>query len=317
MILIVADHRDGKLTKGVFELVSAARSSGREGPLTALVLGSGLLSVVDEATHYFEQVLVADRPELAQYSPELWATATAQIALEGEAVLVLVGASRAGREFSARVAVKLDAPLLEDVISLEPSGGGLKAQKYAYLARVTETLEASGEVIVVSAKPGSFPVAAASLNTGEAFDIDLDLPVARVKITGKTVEKSERVPLVEAEIVVTGGRGLGSPENFSALIEPLADQLGAAVGATRAVVDAGWRPYSMQVGQTGKTVQPRVYVAIGVSGAVQHMSGMGKSRYIVTINKDLEAPIFKEADFGIVGDLNLIVPALLEATRKG
>ncbi len=316
MILVVIDHKDGKLSKSALELVSATHSSGREGPLTALLLGSGLSSVADEATRYFEQVLVAEYPELAQYDPELWAAATAQIAFEGEAKLVLVSASRAGREFSARVAVRLDAPLLEDVISLEGSGPNLRAQKYAYLARVTETLEASGEVVVVSVKPGAFPLAEPSPSAGEAFDVDLELPQSRVKITGKTVEKLERVPLAEAELIVTGGRGVGSPENFAALIEPLADHLGAGVGATRAVVDAGWRPYSMQVGQTGKTVQPRAYIAVGVSGAVQHMSGMGKSKFIVAINKDADAPIFKVADYGIVGDLNLIVPALLEATRK-
>jgi len=322
MILVVVDHKDGKLSKSALELVSAAHSSGREGPLTALVLGSttgsgGLSSVADEAIGYFEQVLVAEYPELAQYDPELWAASAAQIAFEGEANLVLVSASRAGREFSARVAVKLEAPLLEDVISLEASGAALRAQKYAYLARVTETLEASGEVVVVSVKPGAFLVAEPSSSAGEAFDVDLELPQSRVKITGKTVEKLERVPLAEAELIVTGGRGVGSPENFAALIEPLAYHLGAGVGATRAVVDAGWRPYSMQVGQTGKTVQPEAYIAVGVSGAVQHMSGMGKSKFIVAINKDADAPIFKVADYGIVGDLNLIVPALLEATKKG
>ncbi len=316
MILIVVEHNSGKLAKSALELVTAARTCGREGPITALVLGTGVSSVAQQAAQYVDQVLVAEDPRLAQYDPELWAAATAQIALEGEAHTVLVSASRGGREYSPRVAVKLDAALLEDVVSLESNGENLVGTRFTYLARVTESYQASG-VVVVSCKPGNFAVAAPHSSASEQFDVELELPSPRVRITGKTIEKTERVPLGEADIVVTGGRGLGSPENFAALIEPLADQLGAGVGATRAVVDAGWRPYAMQVGQTGKTVQPKAYIAVGVSGAVQHMSGMGKSKFIVAINKDPDAPIFKVADYGIIGDLNLILPALLEATKRG
>nr|WP_281377095.1 electron transfer flavoprotein subunit alpha/FixB family protein [Deinobacterium chartae] len=314
--MIVAEYSGGKLAKSTLEMVAAAHASGREGPLTALVLGQGVASIADEVAPYVDQVLVGDDARLASYNPELWAAATAQIASEGEAHTVFVAGSRAGREFSARVAVKLDAPLLEDVISLEGAGSALRAQRYTYLARVTETVEADAPVLIVSVKPGAFPAAEPQATAGEQYDVDLELPASRVRITGKTVEKSSRVPLAEADVVVTGGRGVGSPERFAELIETLADNIGAGVGATRAVVDAGWRPYSEQVGQTGKTVAPQAYIAVGVSGAVQHMSGMGKSKYIVAVNKDPEAPIFKVADYGIVGDLNVIVPALIEATRR-
>lgn len=316
MILIVAEHAGGKLAKSTLEMVTAAQQSGREGPVTLLVLGQGVADVANEAARYADQVLVADRPELAQYNPELWAAAAAQIAQEGEANTVLVGGSRSGREYAPRVAVRLDAPYLEDVTQLSGEGQTLRAQRYTYLARVTETVEAEAPLIVVTVKPGAFAPAEAGAAAGEQYDVDLNLPAPRVEVTGRSVEKSSRVALTEADVIVTGGRGVGSPENFTAYVEGLADRLGAGVGATRAVVDAGWRPYAEQVGQTGKTVQPKAYVALGVSGAVQHLSGMGKSRYIVAINKDAEAPIFKVADYGIVGDVNQIVPALIEAAGK-
>ena len=315
MILIVAEHAGGKLAKSTLEMVTAALESGREGPVTLLVLGQGTAEVANAAAAVADQVLVADLPQLATYNAEVWAAAAAQIAQEGEANTVIIGGSRSGREYAPRVAVKLDAPYLEDATSLRSNGAALQAQRYTYLARVTETVEADGTV-VVTVKPGSFAPAAPAAAPGEQYDVELNLPAPRMEITGKSVEKSSRVALTEADVIVSGGRGVGSPENFSAYVEGLADAIGAGVGATRAVVDAGWRPYAEQVGQTGKTVQPKAYIALGVSGAVQHLSGMGKSKNIIAINKDPEAPIFKVADYGIVGDVSQIVPALIAATKK-
>ncbi len=319
MILLLVEHAGGKVSKSTYELVTCARQSGREGPVTALVLGSGVAAVAAEVARAVDQVLVADRPELAQYDTDIWAAAVAQIAREGEATTVLIGGSRGGRDCSPRVAVKLDAALLEDVISLAGDEAKVTAQHYTYLARVTETIEAEG-TIVVTVKPGAFAAASPSAAAGEAaeqFDIDLEMLARRVEVTGKTGEKTSRIALSEADVVVSGGRGVGTAENFSKLVEGLADQIGAAVGATRAIVDAGWRPYAEQVGQTGKTVAPKAYIAIGISGAVQHLSGMSKSKYIIAINRDAEAPIFKIADYGLVGDVNQIVPAILEELRKG
>jgi electron transfer flavoprotein alpha subunit len=327
MILIVVEHANGKVSKSTWEMVTAARElaqdMGREAPITALVLGSNIAPIAAEIARGVDQVLVADLSALAQYDTELWSAAVAQIATEGEASVILIGGSRSGREYSPRVAIKLDAPLLEDVITLKASGetlsaGGqiLKAQRYTYLARVTETIEATGPIAVVTIKPGVFNPATPRAEAAEQFDVDLNLPTPRLKVTGKTAERSSRVSLSEAEIVISGGRGVGSAEGFTQYVEALADQLGAAVGATRAIVDAGWRPYSEQVGQTGKTVQPKLYIAIGISGAVQHLSGMNKSKTIVAINRDAEAPIFKIADYGIVGDVPQLVPAILAELKK-
>jgi electron transfer flavoprotein alpha subunit len=316
MILIVVEHANGKVSKSTWEMVTAARELGREAPITALVLGSNVAPIAAEIARAVDQVLVADLPALAQYDPELWSAAVTQIATEGEASIILIGGSRSGREYSPRVAVKLDAPLLEDVISLRASGETLTTQRYCYLARVTETIETTSPVTVVTIKPGVFNPATPRSEAAEQFDVDLNLPTPRLHVTGRTAERSSRVSLAEAEIVVSGGRGVGSAEGFTQYVEALADQLGAAVGATRAIVDAGWRPYSEQVGQTGKTVQPKLYIAIGISGAVQHLSGMNKSKTIVAINRDAEAPIFKISDYGIVGDVPQLIPAILAELKK-
>jgi electron transfer flavoprotein alpha subunit len=280
------------------------------------VLGRDVTAIVNEAAFLADQVLVADLPGLELYDPELWAAAVAQIAAEGDAHTVLISGSRSGREYSPRVAVKLDAPLLEDVTSLRHSKGTVSAEHYTYLARVTEKIETQAKTVVATVKPGAFAPAVPGAKAGEQFDVELTLPERRVQVTGRSTEKTSRVSLAEADIVVAGGRGVGSAEGFTKLVEGLADKLGAAVGATRAIVDAGWRPYSEQVGQTGKTVQPKVYIAIGISGAVQHLSGMSKSKIIVAINKDAEAPIFKVADYGVVGDVQQIVPAMIEGLGK-
>jgi len=316
MILIVAEQANGKLSKSTYEMVQAARDVGRDAPVTVLVLGSGVASVAVEAAKIAHQVLVADLTALEHYDPELWSAAVAQIATEGEASLVLIGGGRAGREFSPRVAVKLDAALIEDAIAIQDEQGSIVAERYSFLARVTERVRAISPVVVVTLKPGAYAPASAMPEAAEQFDVELNLPARRVQVTGRESVKTGRVSLTEAEMVVAGGRGVGTAEGFTALVEGLADQLGAAVGATRAVVDAGWRPYSEQVGQTGKTVQPKVYWAIGISGAVQHLSGMGKSKLIVAINRDADAPIFKVADYGIVGDVKEIVPAIIEKLRS-
>jgi electron transfer flavoprotein alpha subunit len=316
MILLVMSHSNGRLAKVSYELAGAAQGIEKEGPSTALVIGSGVGQVACEAARIADRVLVADKPELEHYDPEIWSAVVAQVARETHAHTILIAATRNGREYSPRIAVKLDAPLLEDVVSIHRQAGALVAARYCCLTRVTETIEASGPVTVVSVKPGAFPMIKPAEQPGERVTVELELPKQRLRVVHKASQASDRVPLGEAEIVVAGGRGLGTPQEFTELIGGLADQLGAAVAATRAVVDAGWRPYAEQVGQTGKTVQPKAYIAVGISGAVQHLSGMNKSKVIVAINKDPEAPIFKVADYGIVGDVQKIVPAMIRELRR-
>jgi electron transfer flavoprotein alpha subunit len=311
MILIVGEVRSHALSMATLECISAAAQLGTRENTALFLIGSDLAAAANQATSLVPQVLVLDRLELAQYDPVCWSTAVSEVAQQGEAECVMLPATRAGREYSPRVAVRLGASLLEDVVALGRIDGSLRAERYSYLARVRDRIECRQPIAVITTRPKAFSAAVPLPVPGEQFDVDLILPPIRVRVTGRMQDRPGGMPLAEANIVVSGGRGVGSPEGFETCVEGLAASLGAAVGATRAVVDAGWRPYAEQVGQTGKTVQPTLYVAIGISGAVQHLSGMNKSRYIVAINQDTNAPIFRVADFGIVGDALQIVPEIL------
>ncbi len=313
MILILAEHDGFKLKKTTLEMIAAARALHADATLA--LLGTGASKVAEEAAKFVSQVLVVEDSKLEPFEARVYSQAMQQLSDQSEASIVLIAGTRAGRELAPRLAVRLDAPYLEDAVKLEGIEGGLRVLHYAFLARVTETLEAIAPVVVTTIKPNTQTAAEQNSQVGEIYEVELDLNPSSLQVLGRTQEKSARVALTEASLVVTGGRGMGSPENFK-LVEDLADVLGAGVGATRAAVDAGWRPYAEQVGQTGKTVQPNAYICAGVSGAVQHLSGMGKSKYIVAINKDPEAPIFKVADYGIVGDLNLVLPAMTEAAKR-
>ena len=315
MIVVVASFEDNKLSKATYELVTAARQVAGDDPIAILVLGDRVDEVAREATGLAEQILVAASPTLGRYTAEAWAQAVAFVASEGGAKLVLIPGTRSGREYSARVAVRMEAPLLEDIVSLEREGESFLARHYTFLSRVTETVTAEAPV-VATVKPGAFDPAPPLIQPGEQFEVDVVLTPDRIQRSDERIEVASSVSLEDAEIVVAGGRGVGSAENFERLVVPLAESLGAAVGATRAVVDAGWRPYAEQVGQTGKTVQPKIYLAVGISGATQHLSGMNKSKLVIAINKDPDAPIFNVADYGLIGDVGAVVPALLEQLRK-
>jgi len=312
VVLLVTNERQGGLKKTAAELVAAARDLG--GQVTGLVVGADPRGAAEELARYLPSV-VALRGDLA--TAEAVAAAVAERARALGAEVVLFAADRLGLSAAPRVAVKLGGALLEDVTAVSREGGALRAKRLSYLSRVTETVESAASPVVVSVKPGALTPAEPAAAAGSVSVEEASEPAdPRKRVGARTVAQGARLPLEEARVVVAGGRGLGSAERFQQVVEPLAEVLGGAVGATRAVVDAGWRPYSEQVGQTGKTVSPELYVALGISGAVQHLSGMNRSKVIVAVNKDADAPIFKVADYGIVGDVEVAGPALLAAVEQ-
>jgi electron transfer flavoprotein alpha subunit len=234
---------------------------------------------------------------------------------------VLLGFSTQGRDLGPRLAATLDAPIAADVVSIAPAGDAITVRHPGYANKVTLTLTLAGSPVVISVRPGAFTATESPRATRVEAVLPAADPAAERVVVKEVVEGAKGRPdLGEAEVIVAGGRGLKAPENFK-LVEALADAFGnAAVGATRAVTDDGWRPHSDQIGQTGRQVSPQLYLAIGISGAIQHLAGMRTSKTIVAINKDKDAPIFKVADYGIVGDVLEVVPALtaaVAAAKKG
>lgn len=319
MVLIVLDHAAGTPRRTAFEGVRAGRrlAEALDAPLAGLVLGDadGVAAAATALAAFVPKVYRAADPALAAGGHEARTRAIADVARTVGARVVLMAASRSGQAVAPRVALRLGGALLEDVTDVRVEGGAVVAERLTYLSRAVATVRAVAEPVVVSVKPGAFEVAEASAAMGDVEDVAVAFEasdqLAQIEPAGRLAR--DRVALEEADVVVCGGRGLGDADAFEAHVVGLADDLGAAVASTRAVVDAGWRPYAEQVGQTGKSVAPKLYVGLGLSGAVQHLSGMNRSGVIVAVNKDPDAPIFKVADYGVVGDVREVVPALRAA----
>jgi electron transfer flavoprotein alpha subunit len=293
-----------------------ASSSGA--PLAALVLGSGVGALAGRAAAYgADKVYVVDDPALAQYTTDGYVGAAVALAQKYTPALILTGSSFQMRDFSAALAAELGAGLAADATSVAVEGDQISATRPSHGGNVINTIQfGAARPAVVSIRKGSFPDAQAQDGrSGEVVAEAMPPVEIRTKVTS-VAPKQGAVNLADAAMIVSGGRGLGSAENYFKLIPPLAEVLGGAYGASRAIVDAGWIPYEHQVGQTGKTVSPKLYVAAGISGAIQHLAGMRSSRTIVAINKDAEAPIFRVATYGVVGDVNEIVPLLTEEIKK-
>lgn len=316
-ILVFAEISGGKLHRVALELVTKARELG---DVTAVALGLGASDLAPMLGEYgASRVLVHDDSTYADYLAEPAAKTLGDIVESEKPDLLLIGTTYDGRDIAARLNARLGTGVITDAANITLDGGQLKATVPWYSAStlVDVTIEGQGTKILL-VRPKSFTsekTANAASAQIEKLNVTLDNSVKRARVVENVVQKSEGPTLEESSVVVSGGRGLKQPENFS-LIRDLAEQLNGAVGATRAVVDAGWVPYSYQVGQTGKTVKPNVYIACGISGAIQHTVGMKGAKYIIAINSDADAPIFKFADLGIVGDALKIVPQLTEEVKK-
>lgn len=315
MILIIAQHDGTHLSSSTRELVTAAQNIENKA-INILIIGHQIQHLAREAAPYADQVLVADHPTFAHHDPQSWTAAITHLAHAIKPQVLLFTSTRRDRAYAPRIAVTLNAAYWEHISHIEYNHKTRQAERVTHLGRVIQTISTEADCIVTTVAPGAFAEAEQNKTHGSIDILSLPVIQSHVRISDRQVTRGTH-PLQTASIVVTGGRGLGSAERFEKLVEGLANALGAGVGATRAVVDAGWRPYAEQVGQTGKTVQPAVYLALGSSGAVQHLSGMNKSGCVIAINKDPHAPIWKAADYGVLGDVGEIVPALIDALKAG
>ncbi len=321
-ILVFAESRAGDLRKVALEAVTGARhlaelSGG--GTVHALVAGTaGIASKAEAlAQHGADKVLVLEHTGFTQYNPEALATTLAELIKSGGYRYAVFSASAQGRDLSPRVAARLGVGLVADVTAFSVNGETIVAQHPVNTGKVIATLALTGNPSIMSLRPSAYqPAVKARPLVSEAMTSSVNPDASRVKVIELKQGNTGKIDLGDAPVIIAGGRGLKAPENFK-LIEDLAEAFGnAAVGATRAVTDEGWRPHSDQIGQTGRNVSPTLYIAVGISGAIQHLAGMRTSRTIVAINKDKDSPIFKIADYGIVGDAFEIVPALTEAIKK-
>src|SRR5688572_14410182 len=320
-ILAFAEARNGELRKVALEAVTAARrlADSTGGEVHALLVGppgiTGKAAALGE--HGADTVLVCEHDGFAKYNPEATAAVAADRIRSGDYRAAIFTTSAQGRDLAPRVAAKLGVGLVTDVTGVELTGDTVTVKHPINIGKVIATVTITGRPAIVSLRPNTVsPSANAKAGTVESVQPVGDPSASRVVVKEIVSGSTGKLDLAEAPVIVAGGRGLKEAENFK-LVEELADAFGnAAVGATRAVTDDGWRPHSDQIGQTGRLVSPDLYVAVGISGAVQHLAGMRTSRTIVAINKDKDAPIFKVADYGIVGDVFEIVPALTAAVRE-
>jgi electron transfer flavoprotein alpha subunit len=323
-VLAVLEQRDRALRKVSNEVVTGARrlanalgQGGGGARVDALVIAAGLVQGADQLGGFgADKVITLTNPALGNYAPEGYACVIADRTKAGGYGAVVFAASATGRDLAPRVAARLGVPLAQDITDIAVEGSAVTVVHPVYAGKALLKLKLTTRPAIVSLRPNVFtPVQRP--RAGSAETAAVDAPVGRVVVTAIKAAAAGALDVAEAPIVISGGRGLKEPANFK-LLEQLAAAFAgrAAVGASRAVVDAGWRPHADQVGQTGKTVSPTLYIAVGISGAIQHLAGMRTSKVIVAINKDKDAPIFKVADYGVVGDLFEVVPKLTEEIRK-
>jgi electron transfer flavoprotein alpha subunit len=302
--LVLAEHDNASLKAPTLNAVTAAARAA--GDVHVLVVGSGCASVAAAAARIagVSKVLVADAPHFADFLAEN--VAEQVVALAGGYSHIVAPSTANGKNVLPRVAARLDVAQVSDIISVESADTFTRP---IYAGNAIATVQATDAIKVLTARPTNFDAAAAEGGSAAVETVAAVADTGMARFISRDVAKSDRPELQGAKVVVSGGRGMGSADNFK-LLDPLADRLNAAMGASRAAVDAGYAPNDWQVGQTGKVVAPQLYIAVGISGAIQHLAGMKDSKVIVAINKDEEAPIFQVADYGLVGDLFSVVPEL-------
>lgn len=319
-IFILAERReDGKFKKVTFELLTKAKELGQKlnEDVCAILIGSGVSGAEKELFAYgAKKAFVADDEKLKDYTTDPYADVLSNLLKEQSASVFLSAFTSTGKDLAPRVAQRLSAGLASDCVNVDVEDGKITATRPMMAGKTLVKVAFKSKPAMITVRPNSFSAASPNGNgQGETITVTAGGVKTRTKVLEVAKTGGARPELTEAEIIVSGGRGIKGPENFP-ILEELADMIGAAVGASRAVVDAGWRPHSDQVGQTGKTVSPTLYLAFGISGAIQHLAGMSSSKVIVAINKDAEAPIFKVANYGVVGDLFQMAPALKEELKK-
>jgi electron transfer flavoprotein alpha subunit len=316
-VLVFAEHQHKKFSKTALVAVKAGQEIAAQtgGECYGAVLGTGIGELAGELARYgLEKVFAVEDPALEHYAADAHTQAIAELAKEKGCDVVVATATAAGKDLMPRVAVRLDAAMASDVTGIN-SDGTFQRPMYAGNALATVALEGPAKVITVRATAFD-PATQDGQGEVETVSPKIDAGALKAKFVSFNETKSDRPVLTEARVVISGGRGLKNGENFKTVLEPLVDAMGAAMGASRAAVDAGFVPNDLQVGQTGKVVAPELYVAVGISGAIQHLAGMKDSKVIVAINKDEEAPIFQVADYGLVADLFKAVPEMKEEVEK-
>jgi electron transfer flavoprotein alpha subunit len=317
--LAFAESRNGELRKVALEAVTAARTTAGEGEVHAIVFGPPGIGARAEALgrHGADVILVVEHPSLDRYNPDVFTATIADRLRPADYRAAFFPASAQGRDLAPRVAGRLRVSLASDVTGFEVTNDAVVVQHPAYTGKVIATLRLTGRPALISLRPGFVtPHEQPRAGRTESLKPSGDPDQSRVTVAELAQRSTTKLDLGEAPVIVSGGRGLRAAENFK-LVEELAAAIGnAAVGATRAVTDDGWRPPTDQIGQTGRLVSPDLYIAVGISGAIQHLAGMRTAKTIVAINKDKDAPIFKVADYGIVGDLFEILPRLTAEVRK-
>ena len=316
-ILVYAEVQKGEIKKGAFEITSKAKAMGAD--VAACIVGSGVASLAAELGKYgADKVYVVDGGDFADFNTEPYVQALAQVVAQANPDIILTSASAQGKDLTPSLAARLGTGCISDCVDLSLNGDKVVAKRPMYAGKAYAMVEASGSPQVISVRPNSFSVAE-NAGAGAVENVSVSLDASKVKVAVKSVEmtESDMPDETEAEIIVSGGRGMKDGDNFG-MLKDLASALGstATVGASRAAVDAGWIDHSFQVGQTGKTVSPNLYIAAGISGAIQHMAGMGTSKVIVAVNKDGDAPIRSKADYFVEGDLFNVIPALTEEIKK-